>query len=159
MISLVKSGLCKQYSDAEAPTSRFKTRQQHNLMRPSSSIAKLRSYDMGDSDSSPKKVGVPSWQLKSNETTTTEENAKPSEAPSGEPSREVIVEQAKKFLEDSEVKNESTDKKIAFLEGKGLTGAEIQELIGVTRNIEASSIPSSTPTAVCLSIPSPLMAF
>lgn len=111
---------------------------------------------MADSDSSSKKPGVPSWQLKTKESTPVEtpleNDAKPAESLNTESSsREVIVEQAKKFLEEDDVKNSSTDKKIAFLEGKGLTGAEIQELIGVTRNIEASAIQSPASSAVCFS--------
>jgi hypothetical protein len=89
---------------------------------------------MGDSDQ--KRPGVPSWQLKLKETTPTEGEAET------EPSRDTIVGQAKKFLEEDEVRNASTEKKIAFLESKGLTGAEIQDLLGVTRNTEASSSPS-----------------
>lgn len=84
-------------------------------------------------DSGQKKPGVPSWQLKLKETAPTEADTET------EPSRETIVAQAKKFLEEDEVQNASTDKKIAFLETKGLTGAEIQELLGVTRNTEASA--------------------
>jgi hypothetical protein len=88
---------------------------------------------MGDSDSD-KKKGVPSWQLKLKETTPTEGDTEPAE-PTG---RTTIVEQAKKFLEEDEVRNASTDKKIAFLESKGLKDDEINELLGVTRNAEAS---------------------
>jgi hypothetical protein len=103
---------------------------------------------MGDSD--PKtKPGVPSWQLKPKETTPTEGDAESSGSQSERPSRETVVGQAKKFLEEDEVCDASTDKKIAFLEGKGLTGAEIQELLGVTRNTEASA----TATSVCSSHP------
>jgi hypothetical protein len=92
---------------------------------------------MGDSDRHEKKPGVPSWQLDAKPT-------KPKEAkePASDiPSRETIVEQAKKFLEEEEVRNASTDKKIAFLEGKGLKNEEINALLGVARNPEASAPP------------------
>lgn len=89
---------------------------------------------MGDSDSSQKKQQVPSWQQKLKETTPTEGDAGAPEAAS----RATIVEQAKKFLEEDEVRDASTDKKIAFLQGKGLKRDEINELLGVERNVEAS---------------------
>lgn len=92
---------------------------------------------MGDSNQSQNKSGLPLWQKKLNETTPTEEEkTSPSEPP---PSRETVIEQAKKFLEEDEVKNASTDKKITFLESKGLRSSEIQQLIGVSRNADAST--------------------
>lgn len=93
---------------------------------------------MSDSDPDTKKAGVPSWQLKSKDETSKVE-VKEVKAEKPTPSRETVIEQAKKFLEEDEVRNASTDKKIAFLEGKGLRREEIEELLGVTRNEEASS--------------------
>jgi len=90
---------------------------------------------MSDSDGGEKKAGVPSWQLK-----TKDESAKEEQKPAPEsPSRATIIEQAKKFLEEDEVRNASTDKKISFLESKGLRSEEIQALLGITKNTEASS--------------------
>jgi Pex14 N-terminal domain len=90
---------------------------------------------MSDSNQREKKPGVPSWQLK-----TKDGAAKEEEKSAPEPrSRETVIEQAKKFLEEDEVRNASTDKKIAFLESKGLRSEEIHDLLGVTRNPEASS--------------------
>jgi len=90
---------------------------------------------MSDPDQGEKKPGVPSWQLKSkNESPKAEEKSAPEP-----PSRETIIEQAKTFLEEDEVRNASTDKKIAFLESKGLQNEEIQGLLGIARNPEASS--------------------
>jgi hypothetical protein len=95
---------------------------------------------MSDSDQAEKKPGVPSWQLKSKD-----EHAKAEEKPAPEaPSRETIIQQAKKFLEEDEVRNASTDKKIAFLESKGLRSEEIQDLLGIERNPQASSEVNST---------------
>ncbi|TGO34994.1 hypothetical protein BHYA_0174g00190 [Botrytis hyacinthi] len=90
---------------------------------------------MSDSDSEAKSPGVPAWQLKRDEEQSTE-----SQATATEPlSRTAILEQARKFLEEDDVKNASTDKKIAFLESKGLEGDDIQELLGVSRNDEATN--------------------
>ncbi|KAE8442039.1 hypothetical protein EG329_003896 [Mollisiaceae sp. DMI_Dod_QoI] len=96
---------------------------------------------MSDSDEDKKKPGVPQWQLESKP-----EDAEKTNNPTPEsPSRETIIEQARKFLEEDEVRNATTDKKIAFLESKGLRQDEIQTLIGVTRNEEATSKPSEAP--------------
>ncbi|TGO28139.1 hypothetical protein BPAE_0031g00040 [Botrytis paeoniae] len=90
---------------------------------------------MSDSDSEAKSPSVPAWQLKGDE-----EQSSESQATAIEPlSRTAILEQARKFLEEDDVKNASTDKKIAFLESKGLEGDDIQELLGVSRNDEATN--------------------
>ena len=102
---------------------------------------------MSDSEPGEKKTGVPSWQLKADQRPA-EEDTKP--VPEPEPSRESILEQAKKFLEEDEVKDASTDKKIAFLEKKGLGNDDIQQLLGISRNTEASSTTPSTDTQVRL---------
>jgi hypothetical protein len=60
-------------------------------------------------------------------------------APQVEPDRATILENARRFLQEDEVRNAPTDKQIAFLESKGLSRVEIQELLGVSRNSEASS--------------------
>jgi hypothetical protein len=101
---------------------------------------------MSSSDSN-SKGGVPSWQKQQPQ--TPEENPIPDKSQStpattepitsGSSSRASIVENARKFLEDEEVKNATTDKKIAFLESKGLDSDEIHELLGISRNTEASN--------------------
>ncbi|KAF7866917.1 hypothetical protein EAF04_005758 [Stromatinia cepivora] len=88
---------------------------------------------MSDSENETKKPGVPAWQLQGDEKQSNE----PREAVVEPPSRTEVLEQARKFLEEDEVKNASTDKKIAFLESKGLEGDDIEELLGVSRNDEA----------------------
>jgi hypothetical protein len=50
----------------------------------------------------------------------------------------VLLDQATKFLEDKSIRDASTDRKIAFLESKGLTNDEIQKLLGVSRNASAT---------------------
>ena len=93
---------------------------------------------MSDSETKPK-AGVPSWQLqKGAEAEENEEDTK-LETQTEEPSRTELVESAKKFLEEDEVKDATTDKKIAFLESKGLKNEEIEQLLGVGRNVEASN--------------------
>lgn len=98
---------------------------------------------MSDSDQGEKKAGVPSWQLQSKPTESKETEERALES---SPSRDTVIEQAKKFLEEEEVRNASTDKKIAFLEGKGFKSDEIQELLGVTRNQEATAPSQVSPS-------------
>jgi hypothetical protein len=95
---------------------------------------------MSDSDLGEKKGGVPSWQTAAPEKEEEKSNPEPG-------TREKVLEQAKKFLEEDEVKDASTDKKVAFLESKGLQGEEIQSLLGVSRNEEASKSTSTSPVS------------
>lgn len=97
------------------------------------------------SDPDTKKAGVPSWQLKSQDDGESKGVQKPEDdteapaTPSQPASRESIIEKARKFLQEDEVRDSSTDKKIAFLEGKGLNSVEIEELLGVPKIPEALS--------------------
>ena len=96
------------------------------------------SYIMSDSETK-SKAGVPSWQLQKAleaEEKNTDDNSK---TQAEEPSRTELVESAKKFLEEDDVKDATTDKKISFLESKGLRNDEIEQLLGVARNVEASN--------------------
>jgi hypothetical protein len=95
---------------------------------------------MTAADDEAKKSGVPLWQLKSTSPSSDTESQTP--APETSPTRAQIVENAQKFLLEDSVKDASTEKKIAFLEGKGLERREIQELLGISRNVESSSLPS-----------------
>ncbi|CZT06250.1 hypothetical protein WAI453_006302 [Rhynchosporium graminicola] len=92
-------------------------------------------HAMSDSDPE-KKPSIPAWQ-----TAAANKSVKPEEppAPQEPEGRETIIAQARKFLEEDEVRDASTNKKVAFLEGKGLRSEEIQTLLGITRNTEASS--------------------
>lgn len=102
---------------------------------PDSHSPSTNHFKMSDSDDTKAKPSVPSWQTKSTDETPKEDQQSPSEPQT----RESIIKQAKRFLEEDEVRDASTDKKIAFLESKGLQGDEIQQLLGVSRNTEASA--------------------
>ncbi|KAM3084353.1 hypothetical protein ACMFMG_001541 [Clarireedia jacksonii] len=97
---------------------------------------------MGDSEDKKPSTGIPDWQRKSKDNDV----ATPPPATQESPSQLSVIEQARQFLEEDEVKDASTDKKIAFLESKGLQKEHIQELLGVTRNEEAtgSAVTSGT---------------
>ncbi|KAL1883619.1 hypothetical protein Plec18167_002626 [Paecilomyces lecythidis] len=92
-------------------------------------------------DSDPKKRAIPEWQKQaaqsaSKESATTTE---PSKEQSEAGPRTVLLEQASKFLEDESIRDAPTDRKISFLESKGLQQDEINKLLGISRNPEASS--------------------
>jgi len=100
--------------------------------------------------SNSKKASIPEWQRQGQPDTPIEPQPKPEE-PSKEPappSRPALLEQASKFLQEDEIREASTDRKIAFLESKGLTNEEISKLIGVSRNADASSEPPQVPEAM-----------
>ncbi|KAH8601701.1 peroxisomal membrane anchor protein conserved region-domain-containing protein [Bisporella sp. PMI_857] len=97
---------------------------------------------MSDSDPD-KKEGEQTLELPEKEKNTSVETDKDT-SPTD---RREIVAQAKKFLEADNVRNESTDKKIAFLESKSLRSEEIQQLLGVSRNLEATSPSSQQPAS------------
>ncbi|KAL5338830.1 peroxisomal membrane anchor protein conserved region-domain-containing protein [Aspergillus crustosus] len=91
---------------------------------------------MSDSNS---KSSIPSWQ---------QQHSAPSPPPpifedkdSGtEADRSTLIQQASEFLKDESIRDAPTDRKITFLESKGLTPSEIDSLLGISRNTEASSI-------------------
>ncbi len=94
---------------------------------------------MANSDQDGKRSGLPSWQLKPSNAPEDEKSKGQDTAPQPPPSRASIIEKARKFLEEDEVRNASTDKQIAFLESKGLESHEIEQLLGVIRNVEATN--------------------
>ncbi|KAK5151724.1 peroxin Pex14/17-penicillium chrysogenum [Cryomyces antarcticus] len=110
-------------------------------------------------DSTPKKASIPSWQRASAtpaastvgspgaEDSTKQESAPAAVSSSPEKSSKdnrsepevSLLDQASKFLEDPTIQGAPTDRKIAFLESKGVSNENIQKLLGISRNKEASS--------------------
>lgn len=90
-----------------------------------------------------KQASIPHWQQQensqisktSNEESTSPEAPEPANSP---PSRAALLEQASKFLTEDEIKDAPTERKIAFLETKGLTEEEIHRLL---------DLPSGKPNA------------
>lgn len=96
---------------------------------------------MSDSNSKP---SIPKWQQQdsgSSPSTSDDKNADYGD-------RSTLLEQASSFLQDDSIREAPTDRKIAFLESKGLTATEIDGLLGVSRNAEASSSSSSGDNSV-----------
>lgn len=95
----------------------------------------LNHINMSDND--PKPNSIPAWQrAKPND-----ESPSPSsdDAPATTTSRQTLLDQASKFLEDESIRDAPEDRKVTFLESKGLNSEDIQQVLGVSRNAEASS--------------------
>ncbi|PQE26381.1 peroxin 14 17 protein [Rutstroemia sp. NJR-2017a BBW] len=97
---------------------------------------------MGDSEDRKPVTGIPKWQRKRKD----DKVATPPPTTKESPSQLSAIEQAKQFLEEDEIKDATTDKKIAFLESKGLQKEDIQKLLGVTRNEEATGSAATSST-------------
>ena len=87
----------------------------------------------------PKAKSIPQWQR--------QEAAKPPEKSAKEPeksdheekpppSRASLLDQAAEFLEAKDIRDAPTERKISFLESKGLTNEEVHRLLGVSRNTD-----------------------
>ncbi|KAL5365920.1 peroxisomal membrane anchor protein conserved region-domain-containing protein [Aspergillus floccosus] len=100
------------------------------------------------SDSKPK-PSIPQWQQQQQQQQQPQQqspSATSSTSPSSDDtsSRATLVEQASKFLTDDSIRDAPLDRKISFLESKGLRNDEIEGLLGVARNPEATSPSAST---------------
>ena len=80
----------------------------------------------------------PSWQQQQSSSDGSSAQGSDKSVDSSPPSRATLLEQASSFLDNKEIRDASTGKKIAFLESKGLNNDEIQRLLGVSRIAEAS---------------------
>ncbi|CRG91845.1 hypothetical protein PISL3812_08899 [Talaromyces islandicus] len=104
------------------------------------------------------KPAIPEWQRKAAPSPPTSDNHDSSSGvatsddasdnaspePNSTEDRSALLEQAKTFLSDPSISDASTSRKIEFLESKGLSNDEIQALLGVSRNEDASSPASET---------------
>ncbi|KAK2758298.1 hypothetical protein FQN54_004144 [Arachnomyces sp. PD_36] len=100
---------------------------------------------MGDS-SDDKKTSIPVWQRKSTEPSPEPQSSPKEQGDKPEASSSSLLEQASRFLEDESIRDAPTDKKIAFLESKGLRNEDIQKLLGVSRNTEATANGEESPS-------------
>lgn len=85
---------------------------------------------MGDAEG-PKAKTIPSWQMK--DTTTSEDHPKtvdqPTDEKSAPDSRESLIHQASRFLEDEGIRDAPVERKRDFLGSKGLSEQEISNLL------------------------------
>ncbi|CAG8877227.1 unnamed protein product [Penicillium nalgiovense] len=109
-------------------------------------------------DDTSKSASIPSWQ-KPNKTAEESPSPTSDDAPAttASTSRQALLDQASKFLEDESIRDAPTERKVSFLESKGLSSDDIQQVLGISRNDEASTstpaedktqeeIPSTSPT-------------
>ncbi|KAM5454360.1 hypothetical protein MaudCBS49596_002378 [Microsporum audouinii] len=94
----------------------------------------------------PKGTAIPSWQQGAAQETSSESSTATS-SPAEPESRETLLEQARRFLQDESISEAPADKKIAFLESKGLSNDEIHTLLGVSRNTQATADDTTTTTS------------
>jgi hypothetical protein len=95
------------------------------------------------------KPAIPEWQRKASATSSPADQNNSADKPAEETTstedeqtttssdRSALLEQAKTFLADPEIRDATTSRKITFLESKGLTNDEIDSLLGVSRNEDA----------------------
>ena len=96
----------------------------------------------------PSAKAIPEWQReKPSDSATNPGEAHQegfNEPVNGNPgSRAALIEQASQFLEDPTTKPATTERKIRFLESKGLTNHEIFEMMGIARKEDALAKPES----------------
>ncbi|EEP81575.1 predicted protein [Uncinocarpus reesii 1704] len=82
---------------------------------------------------------IPSWQLAANRNAEETQASSSVEKQSSPSTDKTLLEQASQFLQDESIKDAPIDKKIAFLESKGLENDDIQKLLGTSRNTDATS--------------------
>ncbi|KAM5348563.1 hypothetical protein ACJ41O_008387 [Fusarium nematophilum] len=127
---------------------------------------------MSDSDSTPDRPEIPSWQrTQSGESETSDSEPAPTpsttasgstpevdapeaETPAAEapettpvPQDENGIEVARRFLDDDAVRHAPHDKKVAFLKSKGINDTDIQSLLGHDESPTPSEADASTDTS------------
>ncbi|KAJ5603648.1 hypothetical protein N7537_006604 [Penicillium hordei] len=90
-------------------------------------------------DDTSKSASIPSWQ-RSNKTAEESPSPNPDDAPAttASTSRQALLDQASKFLEDESIRDAPIERKVSFLESKGLSSDDIEHVLGVSRNGEPS---------------------
>ncbi|OJI86099.1 hypothetical protein ABZX51_002295 [Aspergillus tubingensis] len=116
-------------------------------------------------DSKPKPSSIPSWQQPNNASNPNTDNSESTSSPtSDDTSRSALIEQAAKFLEDESIRDAPTDRKVTFLQSKGLREDEINTLLGIsstpkasdtTEEEEKTASPDTTPPSSTEPAPAP----
>lgn len=86
-------------------------------------------------------TGIPAWQR---ESSTTE----PSPTTGTRSPPRATIEQAKRFLQDIDVKNTSREKKFDFLKSKGLEDSEIEVLLDEDAKEQSAQVVSQVSSAL-----------
>ncbi|KAJ6160047.1 peroxin Pex14/17-Penicillium chrysogenum [Penicillium chrysogenum] len=97
-------------------------------------------------DDTSKSSSIPSWQRPNK---TAEESPSPTSddapATTASTSRQALLDQASKFLEDESIRDAPTERKVSFLESKGLSSDDIQQVLGISRNCQHPPPATSPP--------------
>ncbi|KAI9717440.1 MAG: hypothetical protein M1828_007202 [Chrysothrix sp. TS-e1954] len=116
---------------------------------------------MGDDSGASSKGGIPAWQRTQSDQRDTSEPERPIQASrskedelqprnakdvdSKDGNDEALIQKAKRFLENEEVKGESADKKAAFLETKGFSKDILQKTMSAAEPLAEPDVHSTTP--------------
>ena len=95
---------------------------------------------MSDSEG-PKSKGIPSWQRKEPSSLPEQPDNAPTQKPAEEQPpepRASLIEKASKFLEEDSIRDAPIERKKLFLESKGLTETEIDDLLEIQHTPEAA---------------------
>lgn len=95
---------------------------------------------MGDSQG-PKSKGIPSWQRQEPSKTSDQPDSTPSQEQAAQQppdSRASLIEKASTFLKDDSIRNAPIERKKQFLESKGLSEPEIDDLLEIQHTPEAA---------------------
>ncbi|KAJ5856092.1 peroxin Pex14/17-Penicillium chrysogenum [Penicillium soppii] len=115
-------------------------------------LKSTKNFIMPEDNSKP--ASIPEWQ-RPNKTANESPSPSSDNAPATTTTpRQTLLDQASKFLEDESIRDASIDRKVSFLESKGLSSDDIQQVLGVSRNAEASSTPTEKPQEETQSNPS-----
>ncbi|RAK85880.1 peroxisomal membrane anchor protein [Aspergillus costaricaensis CBS 115574] len=116
-------------------------------------------------DSKPKPSSIPSWQQPNSASNPNTDNSESTSSPtSDDTSRSALIEQAAKFLEDESIRDAPTDRKVTFLQSKGLREDEINTLLDIsttpkasdtTEEEEKTASPDTTPPSSTEPAPAP----
>ncbi|KAK6385755.1 hypothetical protein LTS17_001327 [Exophiala oligosperma] len=87
---------------------------------------------------------IPAWQQKSYTDAQQSSTSDQATDVSSSSSELPLLEQARKFLEEESIRDASRERKVAFLEQKGLTADQIEQLLSPKQEEEASSSSSSS---------------
>ncbi|KAL9583869.1 MAG: hypothetical protein Q9203_004901 [Teloschistes exilis] len=90
--------------------------------------------------SEPRKVSIPDWQQQEASEQPRASEPEPQTCTSSQstqdpPSRSALLDQASRFLKENEIKDAPTEKKIMFLQSKGLTKEETSQLLDSSSKI------------------------
>src|SRR5436309_10264560 len=112
--------------------------------------------------SEPRRPAIPDWQTNYLQSSATPEplaKDPPSNSNDAPSSDTGLLELARRWLKDESIRDSPRERKVAFLEEKGLQGDDIQKLLGtediVEKEPEMKTVHDSASSASTMEAPSP----